>query len=677
MANNILLKRSGNTGSAPGAGDLAYGELAINYEDGDLYFKDSANNVTVLASTNSLTLSGNLTAGDVTASGNVTGNIITNYIAPDDSTFVAVTGQLEVQDDLKVGQDIDVVGNLGANNIRADSITSVTGNVNGNVLKTTRRSGSFGGAVDLSKPKSGTSIQSNVIIDIYQNRLRFYDSGGVQRGGFIDLTAASTNIGSNLLATGNGGGGGGNTFSNITAVGGNSIEAVGDDTLFVEVQGSNLFLQANSVSKTLTFSTIPFGNSIFITGGDMDLITESVTASENLGNITTASTNDYDLGNITISGVVTTENIADQSIFGNKLAPNIEIVTTGDITTTGNITAAFLSGDGSNLSNITISPVGYSIIPNADDTYTLGNSNNRWANLWLSGNTLVLGNIVIKEVGASEIGFFQNDGTSPATIDQQNIDTTTIANGDSNVKVVANDGNVTVAVDGLANVAVFSKVTGLELAGNLVVEDDFSGNGNANIAGAVTATGNLVGGNVTTSGVITATGNVTGGNLLSSGLVSCTEIVKTGSNGVGNIGQVDNAFNIVFAQSTSALYADLAEKYEVDGLYEPGTVMVIGGTKELTCCSSEYDSAVVGVISTAPAYLMNAGSTGLPLALTGRVPCKVIGPVSKGDLLTTSSLAGHAQKFDPTKFVPGSIIAKSLEDFDGASGIIEVIVGRY
>jgi hypothetical protein len=148
------------------------------------------------------------------------------------------------------------------------------------------------------------------------------------------------------------------------------------------------------------------------------------------------------------------------------------------------------------------------------------------------------------------------------------------------------------------------------------------------------------------------------------------------------IAQRDSSGNLtagVFTgTATSARYADVAERYEADAIYEPGTVMVFGGNKEITQCLRLDDTRSAGVISTAPAYMMNsdAGSdeTHPYVALVGRVPCKVKGPVRKGDLLTTSDLAGHAE----TSLHPilGTIIGKALENFDGETGVIEISVQR-
>ena len=88
--------------------------------------------------------------------------------------------------------------------------------------------------------------------------------------------------------------------------------------------------------------------------------------------------------------------------------------------------------------------------------------------------------------------------------------------------------------------------------------------------------------------------------------------------------------------ATSALYADLAEKYVADAHYEPGTVMVIGGDKEVTASNSYMDPTVSGIVSTNPAFLMNKDLTAehvVDLALTGRVPCKVHGIIKRGDMI--------------------------------------------
>ena len=191
---------------------------------------------------------------------------------------------------------------------------------------------------------------------------------------------------------------------------------------------------------------------------------------------------------------------------------------------------------------------------------------------------------------------------------------------------------------------------------------------------------------VGTLGALGVTANITGGNLITAGLVSAISITKTGVNGTGNIGQSDNAFNTVHATAASAQYADLAENYEADKQYEPGTILAFGGEKEVTCADTTNTQAIAGIVSTNPAHLMNSQCEGehvIALALTGRVPCKVIGPIQKGEMVVVSQMKGIGTGggLNP---LPGSVVGKSLEyipnDEDTIENptvhVIEVVVGR-
>jgi hypothetical protein len=135
---------------------------------------------------------------------------------------------------------------------------------------------------------------------------------------------------------------------------------------------------------------------------------------------------------------------------------------------------------------------------------------------------------------------------------------------------------------------------------------------------------------------------------------------------------------ILNGTATSANYADLAERYLADFAYEPGTVLVFGGPNEVTQSTVKGDRRVAGVVSTNPAHLMNAqlkGETVIDLALQGRVPCKVIGQVQKGDILVTSAIPGYAMVDNDPKI--GTVIGKAVgTKLDNDKGVVEVVVGR-
>jgi hypothetical protein len=172
------------------------------------------------------------------------------------------------------------------------------------------------------------------------------------------------------------------------------------------------------------------------------------------------------------------------------------------------------------------------------------------------------------------------------------------------------------------------------------------------------------------SSLTVTTGNITGGN-----------IVNGNANGVGNIGSSTTYFNTVFAKATSAQYADLAEMYSADNTYLPGTVVEFGGVEEITISTQSHSTRVAGIVSTNPSYLMNSTldcANAVTVALTGRVPCQVVGTIAKGDRLVASNLPGVATLLDMQYYKPGCIIGKALENYDSvATGIIEVAVGRF
>jgi hypothetical protein len=111
-------------------------------------------------------------------------------------------------------------------------------------------------------------------------------------------------------------------------------------------------------------------------------------------------------------------------------------------------------------------------------------------------------------------------------------------------------------------------------------------------------------------------------------------ILKIGTNGTGNIGQTGNRFGTIFGTATTAQYADLAEKYTTDVEYEAGTVLAVAVNGDAEATQTwQSGQRVLGVVSTNPAFLMNDEADGQAIALRGRVPVKVVGPIRKGQPL--------------------------------------------
>jgi len=131
--------------------------------------------------------------------------------------------------------------------------------------------------------------------------------------------------------------------------------------------------------------------------------------------------------------------------------------------------------------------------------------------------------------------------------------------------------------------------------------------------------------------------------------------------------------------ATSAEYADLAERYEADSEYAAGTVVRLGGDKEITQTTTADDTKIFGVVSTAPGFEMNSAAgtdaTHPYIALAGRVPCNVTGKVFKGDRLVSSTTDGYAQVAGED-YSWKQVLGRALADKTTAGkGTIEIVVG--
>jgi hypothetical protein len=192
-------------------------------------------------------------------------------------------------------------------------------------------------------------------------------------------------------------------------------------------------------------------------------------------------------------------------------------------------------------------------------------------------------------------------------------------------------------------------------------------------------------GATTASAALSALGALPAAGGTLTGAVVTTGITPTANN-VSAIGASTLRYSTVFATTfngtaTAAEYADVAERYQADAVYEPGDVVCFGGEFEITTSTVRGDHRVAGVISTNPAYMMNADAgpdaTHPYVALLGRVPCKVVGAVQKGDILITSDVPGHAVVAGPEDLLCGRVVGKALANkLDEAAGVVEVVVGR-
>ena len=536
---------------------------------------------------------------------------------------------------------------------------------------------------------SFTGALGEITIDTTLKTVRVHD--GATTGGFATVGVSTTQTLTNK------------TLSNVVlsgnATGTANIVITGIASATGNITGGNIITSALLSSATLSVS----GNANVGNIGATSIVGTLTTASQT--NITSVGT----LGSLAVTGNITggnlvgtyangTTNINVPASNGNLNVTvggvaNLLVITTtganiaGTLNATGNATVGNIGATNANLTAMTVS--GNANIGNLSlgtGTLTSGPVNIT-GNLTITGNITAIGNLNYSQVTELVVGdplvFFGDNNT--ANIYDLGIVV------EWNDGVQQHGGFARDATDGIwklfANV-VSQPTTTIDFTNAIYspIRTGAATFAGANINGAVTgattisASGNITGGNITTGAEVVATGNITGANIIATVDVYTPEIVKTGSNAVGNIGQSTNYFNTAFVKATSAQYADLAEKYEADIEYDPGTVVIFGGSKEVTISKTSHDPAIAGVISTNPSYIMNAGldtDAVAMVALTGRVPTKVTGTIAKGDRLVSSDIPGVACRLEQVNYQPGCIIGKALENYnqDGI-GTIEVVVGR-
>jgi hypothetical protein len=681
----------------------------------------------VITATGNITSAGNISAGNVivggavSSVGNVTGgNIIgTTNISTTGSVVggslrttgvVSAVGDVygnnfSATTDIGAGGNITAGGDLSAANLTLSGFINASGNVTGSYFL---GNGSQLTGIDAAGIQSGNSnvrvVSSggNVSIGIGgTSNIAVFSTLGANVTGWIDTTG-NLNAGGNVAFTG--------TTQNINL---GTSQTTGNVTVGGTTQTGTIL-----IGQSTNPQTINIGHGVTGSGN-----TKTIQIGENGA---AGSTTIIDIGPATATtaaGTVTFQtattvaisNISGTalSVAGNVTGANIN--TGGSATATGNIVGGNISTGGlvTAIGNIT----GGNIITSAAMSAAS-----------VSASANVTGGNIITNGAISAGGLISATGN----VTGGNIDTAGLITVTGNVQAVGNvsGGNILTAnlmqaatISATANIIATANVS----AGNLnAVSLSLSGN----VISGISTTANITGGNLISTGIVSAVGNITGGNVLgganvnatlftgttvsvtgtvtaasvvggvmtgtsisvsggvtgagitgtsltvSTGNVTLGNIVNAGANLTGNIGSATGYFNTVFAKATSAQYADLAEWYEADGDYEPGTVLIFGGDREVTMAIGINDVRVAGVVSTNPAHIMNSGLKAphtAALALTGRVPTLVVGPVAKGDMMVTAG-GGRAQACAEPRM--GSVIGKALQDHPGGQGTIEIVVGR-
>jgi len=329
------------------------------------------------------------------------------------------------------------------------------------------------------------------------------------------------------------------------------------------------------------------------------------------------------------------------------------------------------------------------IIPRANAIHSLGNVTNQWKDLYLAGNTMYLANVAITSDGSvvtipnltvsGSLVMGSVDIVSAINAVSARLDTVSNQVSVTSADLVSAKNNLQSAINVVSNavsVEIANRVSAVNAVSNAVsvVSAQVATNSAQMVSAdnAISAAVNVVSNRI--SAIMTSSQSFTGalyqfGNIAPSANIT----YDSGSTTARWLNVWATTFN---GTATTAQYADLAEKYLADAKYDPGTVMVFGGAAEITQANTDSDRRVAGVVSDKPAYLMNSELEGqyvTDLALLGRVPCKVIGPIQKGDMLI---VAGNGHARSEANPVTGSVIGKALQNFEGTSGVIEIVVGR-
>jgi hypothetical protein len=703
---------SGNTLSniqgANVSGTVANATYALSSGYTATVTSNAQGNITSVGVLTNLSVTGNTQSGNLLTAGQIssTGNITTaGYFVG--TLFGNVTGNITIP-----GLNTQIIynnnGNAGASAgltfNSASNAMVVSGNVTGGNFLTT-------GLISSTGTITGSS-HLGAIVSV---------SGNVTAGYFIGNGSALSSI----------------TGANVSGAVTNATAAVYAATVTSNAQGNitsvgvltNLSVTGNTQSgNLLTGGYVSATGNITTAGYFFGTFAGNIS-----GNLTVPGSNTQVIynnsGNAGASTGFTFDSAANAMVVsGNITGGNLR--TAGLISSTGTITGSSFSGAGTGLtgtassltvgtatSATTAGTITTNAQPNITSVGTLSSltvtANVTGGNLITGGFASITGTTYLKNTVYYGANSIQNIAADDTTLYLRGT-SFAFQNAAASATKAQIDTNGNILTGGLVSATGNIQSSGnLSVAGNAVIVGSLTVEGNVTFIGSnVITTNNLyielannqsTYANINTAGLavgpsgspltywrylnasntwstnvgISASGNVTSSNLsVGTGTITVGNIVNSNGNAVGNIGSSSNYFNTVFAQSTSALYADLAENYLADAQYVPGTVLSFGGEEELTISTQDNDSLIAGIVSTNPAYQMNSGLSGnfvVALTLSGRVPCLVQGPVTPGAMMVSAGNGRARAEVNPKM---GAVIGKAITGFSGGKGVIEILVGR-
>jgi hypothetical protein len=576
MSNTILIKRSGTANAVPASGNLALGELAINYQDGNLFYKDAAGTVQTIASKQFVSVSGNITGGNVNAAGlSLSGNVLSAINSTSNITTSAnvsgnyilgngyfLTGVITSVANINLGNsNVTVVssgGNItvgvgGTSNVVVFATTgqyttgeiSATGNITGNYFigNGSQLTGVTASGVNANN-LTGNTLSSNVLFSSLTSvgvLTGLSVSGGVQVNGNIAsntvISATGTITGGNLATGGNISAGGNITGGNITTAG-SSGNIFGANVISGTTLSAISAVVTSGISATGTVNFASSGNislgnvgNVHIAGGSNGYLLTT----DGSGNLTwtqTASTTEIYNGNSNV-----TIPFANGNVYINA---NAAVDQQWNFDTTGNL--AFPGGG--IIYGVPTTPLG-------------------------TGNTIVL------QPAGSGVNTTQQlliyptgnvaDGDHIHLTSGNLLQTELFLGSDDFYVKLANTGNIVLNSSGNTGQWVFDTTGNLSASGNIITTANVNGaNFNGNVFGTtVSASGNITGGNLNAAG-LSLSGNVLSALNSTSNITTSANVTAANFATSGASGNITGA-NVVEAVTLSATSGVLTANLSLSG----------------------------------------------------------------------------------------------------------------
>jgi len=616
--------------------------------------------LTSVGTLGNLTVTSNISGGNVAVTSNTSsGNLVVGGTTPDTRVTVYGVGQSAIYsitgNSTTSGTDIHISGaDSSQTRITQDSF----GNSNSYVAFTGRT----------ARGSAGTPLQSQTNDILSQFTGRGFSNGSLQFGnsstGRVDVVAAE-NFTDTSRAT--------KVLVYTTAVGAITPTATATFDNAGGFQATGTITAPNITANTGVFT----GNANGLTNIPGANVTGTVPTATTAGTVTTAAQ-----PNITSVGTLTSLAVTGNISAGNVSATTFTGALTGAATTAGTVTTAAQPNITSTGTLTSLSVTGNISAGNVSATTFTGALSGAATSATTAGtvttaaqpNITSVGTLSALSVTATITGSVSGTAATITTAAQPNITSV------GTLTSLAVTGNISAANVTATHYGAATGLTGIPGA-NITgtIPSGVVPTLNQNTSGYAATVSTAAQPNITSVGTLTSLtlgGTLTGAVQIGTGAAThFGTTLTTGANSTA--GTITGNWTLSAGSKLNATYADLAEKYTADADYEPGTVLLFGGEQEVTLSTESDSFRVAGVVTTNPAYTMNNGCEGehvATIALQGRVPVKVVGPIFKGDLLVSCG-NGHAIANNIAR--AGTIVGKSLENFNEATGIIEVAVGRF